>query len=585
MTDKTKLSPVWLKAAITGSLWASSEIILGSFLHNLHIPFAGTILSSIGIILLAASSKLWNEKGIIWRAGIICAVMKTISPSADILGPMVSIVAEAFILDFILRVLGNNFFGYILGGGLAVSWSLFYKIINLIILYGFNIIELYARLYKFSMKQLNLPDSSPLMLILFLFLIYMMFGGIAAFIGLRTGSNPQKADDEINSQTTGRVFDFSFKSLNLNFSLTWMAFHIISIIIGLVFLGTLSKEISYSFVFIYLAICFFRYKDNLNRLKKLKFWIIFIIITLLSGILLSELKDNSYGLKWSGISIGIEMNIRAFLMVFGFSSLSIELRNPKIGSWFKKKGMGQFSASLEAAFSILPFMVAGVSEEKYFIKHPLNSISKLIGKADLWLEKISILSDDKPVIFILSGEKGSGKTTFLTNVVTKLETKGLKIGGILAPGYWKENKRFRFDVTDISTNETTMLCSIYKEVGDESIGDFNFTSTGLSLGREALSPERIKDKDIVVIDEAGQLELNNKGWAESIRQLKLKFNNILVIVIRKKLVNEVLNYFELKDYLLFEVENNDHERFADEIFRKLMELKERPSYMTHVSKF
>jgi len=33
------LPDIWLKAAMLGSLWASVEIILGSFLHNLHIPF------------------------------------------------------------------------------------------------------------------------------------------------------------------------------------------------------------------------------------------------------------------------------------------------------------------------------------------------------------------------------------------------------------------------------------------------------------------------------------------------------------------------------------------------------------------
>ena len=29
----------WQKAAVIGSLWGSIEIILGSFLHNVNIPF------------------------------------------------------------------------------------------------------------------------------------------------------------------------------------------------------------------------------------------------------------------------------------------------------------------------------------------------------------------------------------------------------------------------------------------------------------------------------------------------------------------------------------------------------------------
>jgi len=39
-----KVSEAWLRASVIGSLWASVEIILGSFFHNIRIPFAGTIL-------------------------------------------------------------------------------------------------------------------------------------------------------------------------------------------------------------------------------------------------------------------------------------------------------------------------------------------------------------------------------------------------------------------------------------------------------------------------------------------------------------------------------------------------------------
>jgi len=83
------LSQKWLKAAVIGSIWASVEIILGSFLHNLKIPFSGMILSFISVWLLISFLQLWKENSIILRAGIICALMKSISPSALILGPMI----------------------------------------------------------------------------------------------------------------------------------------------------------------------------------------------------------------------------------------------------------------------------------------------------------------------------------------------------------------------------------------------------------------------------------------------------------------------------------------------------------------
>lgn len=68
----------WAKAAVLGGLWASFEIVIGSFLHNMHIPFSGSFLTFIATIFMIAFYQLWPEKGLIWRAGLICALMKSI---------------------------------------------------------------------------------------------------------------------------------------------------------------------------------------------------------------------------------------------------------------------------------------------------------------------------------------------------------------------------------------------------------------------------------------------------------------------------------------------------------------------------
>ena len=45
---------VWPRAAVYGSLWAAVEIVVGSFLHNLRIPFAGSLLGAVGVMLMTA---------------------------------------------------------------------------------------------------------------------------------------------------------------------------------------------------------------------------------------------------------------------------------------------------------------------------------------------------------------------------------------------------------------------------------------------------------------------------------------------------------------------------------------------------
>ena len=71
----------WTKASVLAGLWAGIEIVAGSFLHNLKIPFSGTFLTLISITLVIGFYQIWKQPGIIWRAGIITALMKSISPA------------------------------------------------------------------------------------------------------------------------------------------------------------------------------------------------------------------------------------------------------------------------------------------------------------------------------------------------------------------------------------------------------------------------------------------------------------------------------------------------------------------------
>ena len=122
---KQTIPDIWLMAAMLGSLWASVEIVLGSFLHNLHIPLSGTFLAAVGVIVMINGYKLWSRPGLFWRTSLITAAMKSISPSAIIFGPMVGIFMEGVILEISTRLFGRRWPGFVLGGALAVSWSLF----------------------------------------------------------------------------------------------------------------------------------------------------------------------------------------------------------------------------------------------------------------------------------------------------------------------------------------------------------------------------------------------------------------------------------------------------------------------------
>ena len=182
-----RLSEKWIKASIIGTIWAASEIVLGSFLHNLKVPFSGNILTAIGIIILISLSYTWTEKGLFWRSGLLCALMKTMSPSAVIFGPMIAIFTEAALLEISVRLLGRTIAGYVIGSMLAMSWNLVQKILNYILFYGSNIIEVYSNLLKLAQKQLNIQTEIVWLPIFILLIVYALFGLLAAITGIRVG--------------------------------------------------------------------------------------------------------------------------------------------------------------------------------------------------------------------------------------------------------------------------------------------------------------------------------------------------------------------------------------------------------------
>lgn len=62
------MSDKWLLAAIIGSIWASIEIIIGSFLHNLRLPMTGIMLKALLMELGAARCRVF----IVLSAAVCC---------------------------------------------------------------------------------------------------------------------------------------------------------------------------------------------------------------------------------------------------------------------------------------------------------------------------------------------------------------------------------------------------------------------------------------------------------------------------------------------------------------------------------
>lgn len=381
-----RLNDKWLKATVLGSLWAAFEIIVGSLLHNLRMPFAGTFLSSFAVILLVSFYQLWKEKGIIFRAGMICAIMKSVSPSAVIFGPMIGILSEAILLELLVLLFGRNIFSYIIGGGIAVLSALIHKAVNLIILYSFDLVKVYLNMFHYAERKLNLPESSAFNLLLLLSLIYFILGAASAIIGFFIGKRANATKKTISE--LDKIIPVKKEIQPEGQSLYLLLLHIPALIFGL-YLSSSSHpfilKISYSSA--YAIICFILYKNIFRRFLKPLFWLQLIIILILASIFLnySESEEFSFVLA---IKEGLVMLFRALLVIVAFSSIGKELSNPVIKNFLINHGFQKLYLSIQIAFEIFPHIAEQNTKFRYFFKHPVQTYAALISDADQWLENL-----------------------------------------------------------------------------------------------------------------------------------------------------------------------------------------------------
>jgi len=551
--SRISVKDIWLKASVVGSLWASVEIIAGSFFHNLRIPMAGTILAMISVMIMVAFHQIWKEKGLFWRAGLICALMKSISPSALLLGPMTGIFSEAILMEFATRIMGGNLPGYLLGGVLALVSTIVHKIINMLIMYGFDIVTVVLNLYQFSVKQIGFPGLKPELALWVLIGIYVSMGFFAAVNGYLLGKKTLILKMENGSShtfklDTERTMFATVKSQD--FSVTLLFFHLFALAVCLVLINYLPFYIAIIFIAAYITFCILHYKNSLKHLKKPFFWVQVIGLTLLATLFFNGFEQGNI-FDATGLMVGIKMNIRAVLVLIGFSSISVELRNPLVKSVLCKRGFSQLYQSLSLAFSALPSVISNLPKAGQIVKHPIKSLSEILLKSGNLLELFK-QGSLRPKVFIISGEKHQGKTTFVKNLVENLQLKNIQIGGFISPGKFEKNQRSDFSILDLKTGISKPLSSIHFSEG-ESIGPFRFNRDGQNFGKEMLKPENLRDCRFVVIDEIGPLELKDHGWATSIDLLMGHPEIAHIWVVRKSLVNEVIKKWQIFDVQIFDI--------------------------------
>lgn len=558
------ISEKWIKASIIGTIWAAAEIVLGSFLHNLRVPFSGNLLTAIALVILISVSYKWRDRGLFWRAGVICALMKTMSPSAIIFGPMIAIIMESLFLEASVRLFGRTYIGFIIGSMLAMSWNLFQKVFNMIIFYGGKLVDIYASITDYAARQLNLQFDAFWAPLLLLLSVYALFGVITAVVGIITGRRlVSMPPAEVSTKPA--VVDPSHKrdEQSFDYSLAWLATDIL-LIAGLLVVISITKwhwwVVAVVPVITLLAL---RYNRAMRQLSKPGFWVTFVIITMLSALAFSALQPGENNMT-EAILIGIQMNFRAVIIIVGFSALGTELYNPKIRNLFSRSHFRQLPVALELAAASLPAMIADMPDLRSAMKNPVDILNRMIARVEKRLAEVRTSGEIKRRVVIVTGAIAEGKTAFLGELTDILQSRGVPVGGILALRVVEGETTTGYDILDISSGARKPFLRL---TGPVTVGvdRFSMIDEGYRAGLDALDPERNMNSVVVIIDEAGPLELRGEGWSSRITELLQASVPVIIIAVRNSLVDSVISRFEIDSPVVVDVGYKNREEKLHEL--------------------
>lgn len=307
---------------------------------------------------------------------------------------------------------------------------------------------------------------------------------------------------------------------------------------------------------------------------------------------------------FSGLAFGfLIMGLRGFVIFTASLAISRQADLGRFRGFLEFIFGRKLSLSLRVALNIFSFFEANL--KSIFLSFFLKGYGKRFAGAAIAfpavvfihavraadeIAKGLVLKRMKRRVLILSAGKHSGKTTLATRLAQDLKTRGLKVGGILSPGYFDNGRRSSFDALDIMTGRKVSLsrrrkesfippsripCLLnawmesgiqplrrisallkcagahYLDSTDVSPWSFNFYRRGLNFCRKAFNRCIRKDVDLIIFDEIGPLELKGRGHFHSLSKTLEQSDSCLLLVVREDLVNAVVEKFDIACYEVF----------------------------------
>ncbi len=138
-------------------------------------------------------------------------------------------------------------------------------------------------------------------------------------------------------------------------------------------------------------------------------------------------------------------------------------------------------------------------------------------------------------ITILSGERGTGKTTTCLQLVETARQHSLHAAGVICPARWAAGRKVGIDLMDVRTGERWPLAEADQRPASLRTPAYRFHQKAIDWGTAII--KNATPCTLLIIDELGPLELvRGLGWASALEVLAAGRFEQAVVVVRPLLI-------------------------------------------------
>ena len=140
-----------------------------------------------------------------------------------------------------------------------------------------------------------------------------------------------------------------------------------------------------------------------------------------------------------------------------------------------------------------------------------------------------------PRLWMLSGERGAGKTSFCRSLAAHAHLQGWDVAGLVSPAVFEGEIKTGILAEDLRTGETRSLAAAKQHLSfDLQMGMWFFNRSTLAWGNQVI--QQSTSCHLLIIDELGLLELTHQeGWQAALDVLRGHEYQTALAVVRPEL--------------------------------------------------